>query len=273
MKKIGIWVVGAAIMLSSCGTYTGTGAYAGGTFGAILGSAIGGIAGGRHGSDIGTIVGMAGGAAVGAAIGAQADQKRQEEIEGYHRRMEQRERQYDYQQGSYQHQSNDSGFDATNSGDDRIDIGIEGPKGEKPVQNQNASGTGSVSLSQLERLDAAKHETMVIRQVRFMDTDQDGILRAGEECKITFEIMNFTRHTVYDVQPMVYEVTGNKNLYISPNLHVESIAPNSGVRYTATILADKKLKDGTATIRVGAKVNNQEIDTGSHELLIVTRRK
>lgn len=284
MKKIGIWVVGAAFMMSSCGTYTGTGAYAGGTIGAVLGSAIGGISGGWRGSDIGTIVGMAGGAAVGAAIGAAADQKRQEEIEGYHRRMEQRQRQYDYDDDrdddDYKYRrrtqsSDNSGFDATNSGDDRIDIGIAGPKNERPAQRPapTASDKPSVSLSQLERMDADKPERIIIRNARFVDQDHDGILKAGEQCQISFEIMNYTRHTLYDVQPLVNDVTGNKNLHISPNLHVESIAPNNGVRYTATILADKKLKDGTAKIRVGATVNNRDIDAGTHDITIVTRRK
>ncbi|MBQ8154549.1 MAG: hypothetical protein IJ069_12905 [Prevotella sp.] len=273
MKKIGLYVIGAAFLVSSCGTYTGTGAYAGGTIGAVLGSAIGGISGGWRGSDIGTIVGMAGGAAVGAAIGAAADQKRQEEIEGYHRRMEERERQYDYQQqGGYQQnsQSADSGFDATNSGDDRIDIGIAGPKGEKTTTpTTSTTPDRTVRILPIE----SKPERIIIRNARFIDQNQDGILKAGEQCKVSFEIMNFTRHTLYDVQPMVNDVTGNKNIHISPNLHVESIAPNSGVRYTATILADKKLKDGTVKIKVGATVNNQDIDTDGHEFLIVTRRK
>ena len=90
MKRIGIWVVGAALLLSSCDTYTGQGAAVGGTFGSILGSAIGGIAGGWRGSDIGTIVGMAGGAAVGAAIGAQADKAEAEKYAAYKRDREQR---------------------------------------------------------------------------------------------------------------------------------------------------------------------------------------
>lgn len=266
MKKIGIYLVGAALLVSSCGTYTGQGAYAGATFGSILGSAIGGISGGWRGSDIGTIVGMAGGAAVGAAIGAAADQKQQEKIEGYHKRIEQRERQYDDQQGVYGQgtdQSDDSGFDATNSGDDRIDLGIEGPKGEV-----------AVSASKIGRIDNnSTTERIVIRNARFIDDNQDGILKAGEECKISFEIMNYSGRTLYDVQPMVYEVTGNKNLHVSPNLHVESIAPNSGVRYTATILAGKKLKDGTATIRVGATVGNRELTAQEKEFTVVTRRK
>ncbi len=45
MKKVGIWMIGAVLTLTSCNTYTGQGAYAGGTIGAILGSAIGGISG------------------------------------------------------------------------------------------------------------------------------------------------------------------------------------------------------------------------------------
>ncbi|MBQ9677305.1 MAG: hypothetical protein IJV44_04140 [Prevotella sp.] len=244
MKKIGIYLIGAALLVSSCGTYTGQGAYAGATFGSILGSAIGGISGGWRGSDIGTIVGMAGGAAVGAAIGAAADQKQQEKIEGYH-------------------QSGDSGFDATNSGDDRIDIGIEGPKGEF-----------AAPTSRVERMDNSHAaERIVIRNAHFMDNNQDGVLEAGEECKISFEIMNYSGRTLYDVQPMVYEVTGNKNLHISPNLHVESIAPNSGVRYTATILAGKKLKDGTAKIRVGATVGSRELSAQEKEFTVVTRRR
>ena len=280
MKKIGICVIGAALMMSSCGTYTGTGAYAGGTIGAVLGSAIGGISGGWRGSDIGTIVGMAGGAAVGAAIGAAADQKRQEEIEGYHRRMEQRQRQYDrdddYDDDDYKYRhrtqsSDDSGFDATHSGDDRIDIGIEGPKGEK-VKTQTAAPEKTIHIGDA-KTPADRPERIIIRNARFADQDHDGVLKAGEQCQISFEIMNYTRHTLYDVQPMVNDVTGNKNLHISPNLRVESIAPNNGVRYTATILADKKLKDGVAKIQVGATVNNRDVDAGSHEITIVTRRK
>ena len=67
--------VGATLLLSSCSSYTGAGAYTGAQFGSILGSAIGGISGGPRGSDIGTIVGMAGGAMVGATIGNAADRK------------------------------------------------------------------------------------------------------------------------------------------------------------------------------------------------------
>ena len=123
-KSMLTWIIGGVLM-SSCGTYTGEGAATGAAFGSILGSAIGGISGGWRGHDVGTIVGMAGGAIVGAAIGSAADQKEQQKYEEYKQQRTQRRsrRQYDNDDYSYQQQggySDDSGFDATNSGDDRI---------------------------------------------------------------------------------------------------------------------------------------------------------
>ena len=84
--------------------------------------------------------------------------------------------------------------------------------------------------------------------------------------------MNRSSVTLYDVQPTVFDVSGNKHIHISPNLHVESIAPNSGVRYTATILADKKLKDGQAIIRVGVAQGNNEITSQFKEFSLQTRK-
>ena len=69
MKKFLIFALCSLFLMSSCDTYTGSGAYMGGSIGSILGSAIGGLSGGPCGSDMGTIIGMAGGAAVGAVIG------------------------------------------------------------------------------------------------------------------------------------------------------------------------------------------------------------
>ena len=46
MKKVFVFTLGAALLLSSCDTYTGMGAYTGANIGGILGSAIGGLSGG-----------------------------------------------------------------------------------------------------------------------------------------------------------------------------------------------------------------------------------
>lgn len=46
MKKGLVYAISATLLLSSCNSYTGMGAYTGSSLGSILGSAIGGIAGG-----------------------------------------------------------------------------------------------------------------------------------------------------------------------------------------------------------------------------------
>ena len=119
MKKTFVVIMLSLLTMSSCGTYTADGAMTGGMFGAMIGSAIGGISGGWHGSHVGQIVGMAGGAAVGAAIGAAEEKKQEEKIQQYQKERQQRrtarQRCYDY---------GESGFDATNSGDDRIELDL-----------------------------------------------------------------------------------------------------------------------------------------------------
>lgn len=127
MKKMLFVLAVSTMLLSSCSTYTGQGAYTGATLGSILGSAIGGISGGWHGSHVGEIVGMAGGAAVGAAIGSAADKKEAERYEDYCRQRE-ANRSSRYTDDENYSGADDSGFDANNRGDDRIEFDAPGPR-------------------------------------------------------------------------------------------------------------------------------------------------
>ena len=266
MKKTMMTMLGVALLMSSCGTYTAEGAYVGAQFGTILGSAVGGISGGWRGSDIGAIVGMAGGAVVGAAIGQAAEQKAEERTEVYRReRMERRaERQLPDDTVSI----DDSGFDATGGGDDRVDFGISGPSGETP----SIAAPNDVSSASVE--DLKRHRPQIeLCNIRFVGNRQAGVLYAGEQCKVVFEIMNRSRHTLMDVQPMVDELTGNKHLHISPNLHIESIAPGTGVRYTATIKADKRLKDGQAILRIAVAHHQHEQESQTQQFTLQTYRR
>ena len=278
MKKVIFLMLCPLIMLTGCGTYTGQGAATGGTFGAILGSAIGGISGGHRGSDIGTLIGMAGGAVVGAAVGAAADQQVAQQRDEYRRQRAQR----DYETGRVSdagtvnnstYDVDDSGYDATNSGDDRIDFDAPGPRDGKGTYSAAQPRVHTPSADDAEPGYKIKYNALIeIRNARIIDANHDGVLRGGEECKVTFEVMNNSSKTLYDVQPTVFDVTGNKHVHISPNLHVESIAPNSGIRYTASILADKKLKDGTIVIRVGVTQGNREITSQMQEFTVRTEK-
>lgn len=267
------FVACSSLLLSSCDTYTGSGAYAGATFGSILGSAIGGLSGGPRGSDMGTIIGMAGGAAVGAAIGSQADQKSQQQRESVYRDRSHRDH-HSYQDGVYQQSSpvysNDEIFDSTNSGDDRIyDFNDRDYTGSYSAQQPVAT----IPSSTLEELgqNYAYSSSLEIMNARFVDSNEDNTLNRNETAKVIFEIRNNGAHTLYDVVPTVIETTGNKHIFISPSVHVESIAPGHVIRYTAMVKADNRLKNGTACFCVSviqggktiSKVNQFDIPTKS----------
>jgi hypothetical protein len=289
MKNTVITLSLAVLLLTGCGTYAGQGAYVGAQVGTILGSAVGGLSGGWRGSDVGTIVGMAGGAAIGAAIGTAADQREADRYDEYRReRAAHRKSSAERTVPS----SADSGYDADNGGDDRVDFGISGPTDEQsvsvssqpaPVSSQSTPSTQvssasqspgtssepSISVSDLQRLRPA----IELRNVSIVDQREDGVIHAGEQCKVVFEIMNRSQRTLHDVQPLVSELSNNKHLHLSPNLNIESIAPGTGVRYTATILADRRLKDGQATIRVAVAHHDREQEALTRHFTLVTKRK
>lgn len=266
MKKVILLMLCSSLVMSSCDTYTGSGAYAGGSIGSILGSAIGGLSGGPRGSDMGTIIGMAGGAVVGAVIGSQADQAQADREAAYQQDRVERRSGSDYSNTPVT--DNPEIFDSNNGGDDRLyDF-----KGKDYTGDYSAlQPTTSMPTATVEELGArfSYSPTLEIVNARFVDDNEDNCLNRNETCKVIFEIVNRGHEPVYDVVPTVVETTGNKHIFISPSIHVEKISPGSGVRYTAMVKADRKLKDGMARFCVSvihegksiSKVNEFNIPT------------
>lgn len=298
MKKILILVLCSSLVFSSCDTYTGSGAYVGGSLGSILGSAIGGLSGGPRGSDMGTIIGMAGGAVVGAVVGNQADVQRQRDMEQYQkdkaRRLHRRNSQTvgtDVQYGSDSSYNNDDSmygygsgsenvansvddsqiFDSSNSGDDRL-YDFDGKdytgdySAQKPVTSMPTTTVDELG-SQL-----SYSPNLEIVNARFVDANEDNSLNRNETCKLIFEIMNRGNSPVCDVVPTVIETTGNKHIFISPSIHVERINPGQGIRYTAMIKADNRLKDGMARFCVSV-IHEGKAISKVNEFNIPTHRK
>lgn len=266
MKKVILLMLCSSLVMSSCDTYTGSGAYAGGSIGSILGSAIGGLSGGPRGSDMGTIIGMAGGAVVGAVIGSQADQAQANREAAYQQDRVERRSGSDYSNAPVT--DNPEIFDSNNGGDDRLyDFKGKDYTGDYSAQQP----TTSMPTATVEELGArfSYSPTLEIVNARFVDDNEDNCLNRNETCKVIFEIVNRGHEPVYDVVPTVVETTGNKHLFISPSIHVEKISPGSGVRYTAMVKADRKLKDGMARFCVSvihegksiSKVNEFNIPT------------
>jgi len=258
MRKVFIMSVCAAVLLSGCGTYAGSGAFTGAHFGSILGSAIGGITDGPRGSDVGTILGMAGGAVIGAAIGCAADEHARMERHEHYEAIQQRkaaERRNDRpynrpndRRGNYNGDAYDNGnyYDPTNSGDDRLyDF-----QSSDYTDNYSAASPRSVSpsTSSIEDISSgySVNTNLVIRNPRFVDGNRDGQINSNEVSKVIFEVYNASDRTLYDLQPSVVEATGLRNIYISPSVHVEKLAPGKAIRYTAMVKS-AKMRDGSAT--------------------------
>lgn len=246
-----------ALVLSGCDTYEGQGAYLGSGIGAILGSSIGDLAGGWNGSDVGTIVGMAGGAAIGAAIGAQQDRQYQDDTEQIYHNGTRHDRYEQNGQANTQIDSDVSGFDSSNSGDDRIyDF-----KGKDYNDTYNAEVPESVIPSNSSAKDLTGNyiynPNLEIRNARFIDSNRNNRLNRNEVCKVIFEIYNTSNHTMTDIVPQVVEISGNKHIHISPSIHVEKIDAGRGIRYTAIVKADGRLKDGNARFCVTAIQGNR----------------
>ena len=224
MRKGLLFVLGAALLVSSCSSGAAGGAYAGGQFGYIIGSSIGGIAGGWRGHHTGALIGTIGGMVAGAAIGEAIENAEQ--------------RKYEQRTG----RSNDRGYD----------------RGYGPYDDRIIMTPQEASLE--------------IRNAMVLESLRDGVLTRGEECSVVFEIYNTSDETIYNVRPLVEDATGNKHIKISPNLQIESIAPHQGVRYTATILADKRLKDGEIVIRVGVAQGETMVASQTREFTVPTAK-
>ena len=266
-----IIVLGACLLMSSCGSYEATGAYTGGQFGHVLGSAIGGLAGGWRGHEIGSIVGTIGGAAAGAAIGAahdRAQQQRYEDRVAAVRSQQARQREpvrsnggYDqqgYGQQGYDQQGYDqSGYDPQMRGDDRIVF--DDGQGSTQGYGQSFARTTGPALA--------------IRNAGIYEDLRDGKLTRGEKCSVIFEIVNNSNETVYDVYPLVEEATGNRHIHISSNVRVESIAPHQAIRYTATLIADRGLRDGQIEVRIGVAQGNNVIKSLTRQFFIPTTKR
>lgn len=264
-------MMGAALLVSSCTTGAGAGAYAGSSLGSVLGSAIGGIVGGPHGSDVGTIFGMAGGAVVGGALGDAAEKAQRRSAQQYDDDTYVSGNSANYSNGGNSANYVGDDFDPSqmvdnsNSGDDRIDFGAPSSSGANAtmgnVPMSNALPSQSIDASRVEQIygKAKSDGKLTIRNVRFADSNGDGVLSGEEIGQVSFEIYNETDVPIYNFDPSVVEAEANKRIYISPSVRVENIMPGQGLRYTATVKADRRIKDGEIRLLVSAQKEGKPI--------------
>lgn len=206
----------AVLVMSSCNTYTGAGAYGGAALGSVFGSAIGGLTGGHRGSDVGTLIGMTSGAIVGAAIGSEADKQQQE-----------------------------------------------------AAAARSAARDRSYSQSDVVRLEP---QPMVeINNTRFVDENKNERINSEETCKLIFDIYNRCDEDLHDLVPVVEFAQANPNMRISPSEHIDILAPDEGIRYTAMIQSNNKVRRGEVKIRITVEMDG-ELVSKTYEVTIPTAR-
>lgn len=150
--------------------------------------------------------------------------------------------------------------DHSNSGDDRIDFGVTPQTNQNGVRNNVAERQPSIESSRVETISSGNTDgKLTIKNVRFTDTDGDGRLNGGEIGRVMFEIYNNTKSPIYNFMPTVVEADANKRIYISPSVRVENIMPDQGLRYTAMVKADRRIKDGQIRLMVSAQKDGRPI--------------
>lgn len=197
------------------------GMVAGASLGSVLGSSIGSLTGGYRGHHIGTLAGAVVGGAVGSAAGTMASKT-------VARKM-------------------DEARDSQNRTDDVYSV--EADAGRSVEENRMASSS------------VGTEAPLLLRNLRFIDGTRNQKLNREETCELIFELINTTRHTLHNVVPYISEINGNPHIYLSPSTRIEHIRVGEGVRYTAIIKTDKRLKAGTARFRIAVSCDGQDFVT------------
>ena len=104
-------------------------------------------------------------------------------------------------------------------------------------------------------------QSLMVRNVAIHEQMRDGMLTRGEEYKVVFEITNNSSEPAYDVYPLVEETSRNRHVFISPNIRIECIPAHQSVRYTATLKADNRLRNGQIQLCVGVAHNNHRLNS------------
>jgi hypothetical protein len=113
--------------------------------------------------------------------------------------------------------------------------------------------------------------SLAIRNIRFVDDNRSQSLEPEESAKIVFEVVNKGNADAYRVTPVVSEVNGNKQIYISSAAGIERIKAGDGIRYTANIRTGKRLRGDQAEFQISV-IEADGVTTSSRVFAIPIRR-
>lgn len=103
---------------------------------------------------------------------------------------------------------------------------------------------------------SSPYADLSIDNLRFIDRNNDRAITAGEHAQLSFEIRNNGSNYIYDIAPVI-TVSGTKQIHLSPTAIISELAPGAAVRYTAEVVASRKLKNGIADVNISFRDGNQ----------------
>ena len=118
----------------------------------------------------------------------------------------------------------------------------------------NESG-GQYGMSPREVRPYTPWDYLEVTNVKFIDTNHDGVLSSEEKGYLVMDIYNRGDCLLNDVAPII--TCSNKRIAVSPTAIISSISSGEGIRYKAAVVSNRRLKDGfaifTVTFGTGAK--------------------
>lgn len=97
---------------------------------------------------------------------------------------------------------------------------------------------------------------LLIEDIYLENKNENQTIEAGESCRLTFIILNDSRQTAYNVEPVLKGKKGARYLKLSPPVTIRQLGAHERVSYTVTVQASPKLKNGEATFSVRLKDTN-----------------
>lgn len=207
LNYVSVLLISCSMTLSSCCNSQFNTILSSSSVGGMFGSSIGGIINGPRGADKGTIAGMVIGGAIGAAVTTHNNAKKQHSSTN---------------QQSTTRSSNDDVYDYDNSN----------------VQFDTYNSDTYKKVAAAATSDLACLE---VTNVKFLDANNNRKLDNDEKAFIVFDIYNRSNKTLYNVTPNI--TCNSSRVAISSAASVASVLPGQGIRYKATIVPIKKLKE------------------------------
>ena len=144
----------------------------------------------------------------------------------------------------------------------------------RTVQSDNSSSSGNDGVvsydtynSSRYRVPSAAHsdlEDLEVSNIHFLDDNNNQRLDDGERALIVFDIYNRGAKTLYNVAPNI--TCSSKRVAVSPAATIASVLPGQGIRYTASVVAVRRLKDAPLRFTVSFGTGKQQVVVKTFEI-------